>query len=170
MAKFGMGWSGCGWAAGSGRFDARIRRAIRRLVALVLFTVCASPVAVQGNDAAAGPDPFDEATPYAPRDAGAEPKNPFVPLIEAPLPVVVPPPAETRAAGVREVPPLPLSLVAVVGNDAKRLALLELNGTVYEMASGEAEPGGLFKVVEIRETAVVVHDGRLGKNRVVELK
>lgn len=139
------------------------------LVAAALLAALALPAPGACTGAAAGPDPFDEAPAYAPKDGGAA-KNPFEPLIEPATPLVAPEAAQPRVEPVRAVPPLPLSLIAVVGNDARRLALLELNGATYELAAGEAEPGGLFNLVEIRESSVVVFDSRAGKNRVIELK
>ena len=112
----------------------------------------------------------EQVTAYAPKGGGPEARDPFQALIDPPTPVAPAPVAPPVVDERRAIPPLPLSLIAVVGNESRRLALLDMNGVTYEMAAGEAEGGGLFKVLEVTETSVTVWDSRAGKNRVIELR
>jgi len=112
----------------------------------------------------------EQMKPYKPRDASAtEPKDPFEPKIEPPMPVVAPTSATPVVQQKKEIPPLPISVSFIVGSEANRMALLELNGKPYEMRAGEAEEGGLFKVLEITEKEVTIYDSRVQKNRVIKL-
>ena len=132
----------------------------------------ASPEIVLAADApAVAPSvSIDEAMPrYAPRDPGAEPKDPFNTLIEPPTPVVKSDKQDEKVIVRHEIPPLPLTVSFVVGNANSRLALLNLNGQPYEMRAGESEQGGLFKVLEISDSSVTVYDSRVQKNRVLAI-
>lgn len=139
-------------------------------LAALLLSLLLSPAPAAALDGLPLPDAVDEPAPYAPAGGAAVARDPFQPCIEPPTPTVPPPQPPEEVKAVKAVPPLPLALVAVVGNDARRLALLELNGVAYEMTAGEAEGGGLFKLIEVAETSVTVFDSRAGKNRVLELK
>lgn len=116
-----------------------------------------------------GPAFADSATPYKPLDDAKNPKDPFEAAIEPPMPQVPPQNNPQVEPQRRIIPPLPLRLDCIVGNDSRRLALLELNGTVYEMQTGESESGGLFRIEEITETSVRIFDSRVQKMRVLKL-
>lgn len=129
------------------------------------------PAAEPEKRPAAAPDVHEDEkmVPYRPRDSATEPKDPFEPKIEPPMPVVAATASQPVVPTKKEIPPLPISVAFIVGSDANRMALLELNGKPYEMRAGEAEEGGLFKVLEISEKEVTIYDSRVQKNRVIKL-
>lgn len=127
--------------------------------------------AAEAKPAETAPDVHEDEKmqPYRPRDSANEPKDPFEPKIEPPMPVVAPTANQPVVPTKKEIPPLPISVAFIVGSESNRMALLELNGKPYEMRAGEAEEGGLFKVLEITEKDVTIYDSRVQKNRVIKL-
>lgn len=111
----------------------------------------------------------EQMKPYKPLDDSKDPKDPFEPTIEPPMPSIAPQANIPKVEQRREIPPLPITVSFIVGSESNRLALLELNGTTYEMSDGQSEPGGLFKVLEVAETEVKIFDSRIQKNRVIKL-
>jgi len=129
--------------------------------------------AVGGETAVESPTPDlheDETMkPYKPLDDSKDPKDPFKPTIEPPMPSIAPTPTINKRTTRREIPPLPIKVDFIVGSDTNRMVLLELNQKPYEMRAGDSEEGGLFKVLEIGEKEVKIFDSRIQKNRVIRL-
>jgi len=106
------------------------------------------------------------------KDLGGEPdygKNPFKPTIRKKVkeePVVQQLPEEPK---VEEVPPLPLKLLGVSISDDMKIAILELNGKVYELEEGQGVPG-LFQVTSISDDKVVVYDERRNANQILSFE
>lgn len=147
----------------------------------------AATPAAEGGDAAAAPaETHSEpaATPaaapeqeevfkeYAPKDKSKEPKDPFKPLISPPPPVTPPQQQAVNITQKREVqvPPLPIKVTFIVGSDAKKVAVLQLNNKSYDMSAGEQEDSGLFKVLEITDNKVKIWDSRVQKERDIPLQ
>lgn len=114
-------------------------------------------------------EPFKE---YAPKDKSKDPKDPFKPLISPPPPVT---PPQQQAVNIQkkieaQVPPLPIKVTFIVGSDAKKVAVLQLNNKSYDMSAGEQEDSGLFKVLEITDNKVKIWDSRVQKERDIPLQ
>lgn len=114
-------------------------------------------------------EPFKE---YEPKDKSKDPKDPFKPLIAPPPPVTPPPQQAINIQQKKEVqvPPLPIKVTFIVGSDAKKVAVLQLNNKTYDMSAGEQEDSGLFKVLEISDTKVKIWDSRVQKERDIPLQ
>jgi hypothetical protein len=114
-------------------------------------------------------DSRDVFTDYTPLDDAKSPKNPFQPCIEPPLPQVPPKLDYEKPPSRSMIPPLPITLsLVILGND-KKSALIELNGTAYEVEEGFSETGGLFKVKEISQKSVRIFDSRIQKERIINI-
>ncbi len=114
-------------------------------------------------------EPFKE---YTPKDKSKDPKDPFKPLISPPPPVT---PPQQQAVNITkktelQVPPLPIKVTFIVGSDAKKVAVLQLNNKSYDMSAGEQEDSGLFKVLEITDNKVKIWDSRVQKERDIPLQ
>lgn len=145
----------------------------------------ATPPAEGGETgASAGETPAEPAAPpaesepeevfkeYAPKDKSKDPKDPFKPLISPPPPVT---PPQQQAVNIQkkveaQVPPLPIKVTFIVGSDAKKVAVLQLNNKSYDMSAGEQEDSGLFKVLEITDNKVKIWDSRVQKERDIPLQ
>jgi hypothetical protein len=121
---------------------------------------------------AAEPDVEEPFKEYEPKDKSKDPKDPFKPLI-APPPPVTPPTQQTVNIQKKtevQVPPLPIKVTFIVGSDAKKVAVLQLNNKTYDMSAGEQEDSGLFKVLEITDNKVKIWDSRVQKERDIPLQ
>ena len=114
-------------------------------------------------------EPFVE---YSPKDKSKDPKDPFKPLVMPPPPVAPPVSQQQNVAKKTEVqvPPLPLKVTFICGSDAKKIAVLSLNNKTYEMAAGEQEDSGLFKILEVTDSKVKIFDSRVQKERDIFLQ
>ncbi|EKD55635.1 MAG: hypothetical protein ACD_59C00092G0001, partial [uncultured bacterium] len=114
-------------------------------------------------------EPFKE---YEPKDKSKDPKDPFKPLIAPPPPVTPPTQQSVNIQKKTEVqvPPLPIKVTFIVGSDAKKVAVLQLNNKTYDMSAGEQEDSGLFKVLEITDNKVKIWDSRVQKERDIPLQ
>lgn len=129
----------------------------------------ATPAAAPAAPAASEEEPFVE---YSPKDKSKDPKDPFKPLVMPPPPVAPPVSQQQNVAKKTEVqvPPLPLKVTFIVGSDAKKIAVLSLNNKTYEMAAGEQEDSGLFKILEVTDGKVKIFDSRVQKERDIFLQ
>ena len=125
-----------------------------------------------GGDVVAEPDVSqeEEMKPYRPKDDSKDPKDPFKPTVEPPMRSIKPRRSRVKRPERKpEIPPLPIKVKFIVGSEANRMALLDLQGKSYEMRAGDSEDGGLFKVLEIGEKSVKIFDTRIQRNRVIKL-
>jgi len=129
----------------------------------------APAAAAPAPPAASEEEPFVE---YSPKDKSKDPKDPFKPLVMPPPPVAPPVSQQQNVAKKTEVqvPPLPLKVTFIVGSDAKKIAVLSLNNKTYEMAAGEQEDSGLFKILEVTDAKVKIFDSRVQKERDIFLQ
>ncbi len=121
---------------------------------------------------AAESEPEEVFKEYSPKDKSKDPKDPFKPLISPPPPVT---PPQQQAVNIQkkveaQVPPLPIKVTFIVGSDAKKVAVLQLNNKSYDMSAGEQEDSGLFKVLEITDNKVKIWDSRVQKERDIPLQ
>ncbi|HBC73803.1 MAG: hypothetical protein A2008_06980 [Candidatus Wallbacteria bacterium GWC2_49_35] len=121
---------------------------------------------------AAEPDVEEPFKEYEPKDKSKDPKDPFKPLIAPPPPVTPPTQQSVNIQKKTEVqvPPLPIKVTFIVGSDAKKVAVLQLNNKTYDMSAGEQEDSGLFKVLEITDNKVKIWDSRVQKERDIPLQ
>ncbi|HNY10830.1 MAG TPA: hypothetical protein PKK26_04475 [Candidatus Wallbacteria bacterium] len=130
----------------------------------------ATPAATTAAAPAAGEE--EPLVEYSPKDKSKDPKDPFKPLVMPPPPVAPPVSQQQNVAKKTEVqvPPLPLKVTFICGSDAKKIAVLSLNNKTYEMAAGEQEDSGLFKILEVTDSKVKIFDSRVQKERDIFLQ
>jgi len=90
-----------------------------------------------------------------------------------PPPPVTPPPQQSVQVQRKQevqVPPLPIKVTFIVGSESKKIAVLQLNNKTYDLAAGEGEESGLFKVLEVSDTKVKIWDSRVQKERDIPLQ
>ncbi len=95
-------------------------------------------------------------------------KNPFQVLLKPPTPIKQEEPqipVEEEPKQV-EIPPLNVKLLGAITSKEKKIALLQFNGQVYELAEGDSVPG-MFQVVTITDNQVVIFDLRLKKRQIL---
>lgn len=121
---------------------------------------------------AAAEEPEEPMKEYQAKDKSKDPKDPFKPLIAPPPPVQAPQaPTNAPVKKVEQVvPPLPLKVTFIVGSESKKIAVISLNNKTYEMAAGDQEESGLFKVLEVGDSKVKVFDSRVQKEREIVMQ
>lgn len=103
-------------------------------------------------------------------------KDPFFPLVNKPEkpPVEKRPvkPLSNTAAATKpvevQIPDIELKVVCIVGNDTKRMALIEFEGKTDEYFKGDTKDGG-FKIVDISNDTVTVYSLRKRRQRTFKL-
>lgn len=102
-------------------------------------------------------------------------KDPFFPLVTKPQ--KAPPKKRTVQTTPQNtvqkpqqiiIPDIELKVICIVGNDTKRMALIEFEGKTEEYVKGDTRSGG-FKIVDINGDSVVVYSLRKRRQRTFKL-
>ncbi|MCK5685647.1 hypothetical protein KAJ27_16055, partial [bacterium] len=102
-------------------------------------------------------------------------KDPFFPLVTKPK--KAPRKKRTRKKFTKSstsrtaavvIPDIELKIVCIVGNDTKRMALIEFEGKTDEYFKGDTKAGG-FKIVDINGNSVTVYSLRKRRQRTFKL-
>lgn len=141
-------------------------------VALVFVVALSGPCYAQADE---GPDgEFKEKkSEYLPPNPD---KDPFKPLIvrERAKPAVDrsanAPMKKAEATAVTEVvQEIDMNIMMIVGNEERRLAMVDFQGQLKELRKDDNVPG-FFKVVEVKDDEVVVYSHKTKRRRTFKLK
>jgi len=100
-------------------------------------------------------------------------KDPFLPLLRKRRPKPpqeLKPPTELKPPPPPEpvIPDLEMEVMCIVGNDLRRMAIVQFEGKILEITKNHVEPGA-FKVVDISKDAVSVYSFRKKRRRIFKL-
>lgn len=100
-------------------------------------------------------------------------KDPFFPIVFQKPRKIARPKTDVGKRDMRPVPEpivpeIELSILCIVGNAGKRMALIEFQGTPQEMRAGE-EVEGNFKIMDIKEDAVEIYSYRTRRRKTFKI-
>lgn len=123
-----------------------------------------------GDDDVAPAAPGHKPSVYNPFDRT---KDPFLPLVGQKPKMSKRPTSPKPTSGPQRipepvVPEVELSILCVVGNAGKRLALVDFQGTITEMGETD-EVEGAFKIMSIKEDGVEIYSYRTRRRKTFKI-
>ncbi len=123
-----------------------------------------------GDDDSAAATPGHKPSVYNPFDRT---KDPFLPMVGQKPKMSKRPTTPKPTSGPQRipepvVPEVELSILCVVGNAGKRLALVDFQGSITEMGESD-EVEGAFKIMSIKEDAVEIYSYRTRRRKTFKI-